>query len=225
MSTMNKAGMYGNPFIGIFSKTNDNITLVGKNISEKFIQNLDVLKTDIIKISVLDSNIIGFYTIINNKGILVSHLASEDEIRSIKNAGNNLGLGFGVIKSKQNAIGNNIVANDFGAIVTQDIEESEIREIKDVLDVEVVKSTVAGYKTVGAVVVATNKGFIAHPKSSKEELNLMSSLFHVDGGIGTANVGVPFPGISIIANKNGFVVGELTTGYESGRINDCLGFL
>jgi translation initiation factor 6 len=222
---MNKASMYGNPFIGIFSKTNDALSLIGKNVSDKFIQNLEVLKTDIIKISVLDGNIIGFYAILNNKGILVSHLASEDEIGLIKKAGNNLGLGFGVIKSKQNAIGNNIAANDFGAIVNSDIEGPEIREIKDVLDVEVVKSTVAGYKTVGAVVVATNKGFIAHPKSSKEELDLMSSLFHVDGGIGTANTGVPFLGISIVANKNGFIVGDLTTGYESGRINDCLGFL
>ena len=225
MSVMNRTSMFGNPFIGIFSKTSDNITLVGKNVADKFIENLDVLKTKIIKISVLDSNIIGFYSIINNKGILISHLASDKEIELIKKETNNIGLNFGITKSNYTAMGNNVVANDFGAIINPDMEEASVRMIKDILDVEIVKATIAGYKTVGAAVVATNSGFISHSKASQEELDLMSSLFHVDGGIGTANIGVPFLGISIIANKNGFVVGDLTTGYESGRINDCLGFL
>jgi translation initiation factor 6 len=214
-----KTSMFGNPFVGIFAKTNDKITLAGKTVSDKFIKSLEVLGTEVIKLSINNCDLIGLYSAINNKGMVFSQLASVDEVKDIKISD------YNIVRCKLTATGNNIVANDHGAIVNPDTEESEIKKIKDALDVEVMRSTIAGYKTVGAMVIATNNGFIAHPKTATSELELLKSIFHVDGGIGTSNMGVPFPGISIIANKNGFIVGELTTGFESGRINDCLGFI
>jgi len=214
-----KVSMFGNPFVGIFAKTNDKITLAGKTVSDKFIRSLEVLGTEVIRLSINDCYLIGLYSAINNKGMVFSQLASEIEVKDIKASD------YNIVRCKLTATGNNIVANDYGAIVNPDTEESEIKKIKDALDVEVVRSTIAGYKTVGAMVLVTNKGFIAHPKISASEIELLKSIFHVDGGVGTSNMGVPFPGISIIANKNGFIVGELTTGFETGRINDCLGFI
>jgi len=214
----------GNPFIGLFAKTNDNITFVGNGASDRFIKHVDVLKTEIVRISVGASDLIGIYSVMNNKGILISSIIEEEEIKAVIGPKSN-GTNIAVLDTKKNAIGNNVVANDYGAIVNPDFGADEISRIKDILGVEVVKSTIAGYKTVGSVTIATNSGFMVHPKASHEELEMISSLFHVQGGIGTANTGIPFIGISVIANKNGFVIGEATTGYESGRINDCLGFI
>ena len=223
MSVMDKASMFGNPFIGIFAKTNDSFTLAGIGTSEKFIRHLDILKTKIIPASIFDSDLLGLYSIMNNKGILITSLASEKEIEIIKK--NAKGVNVGVLKTRLNALGNHIAANDHGAVINPDMGPEDAKKIADILDVEVVRSTIAGYKNVGAVVLATNNGFIAHPKASEDEIALLRDMFNEQGGIGTANTGIPFLSISIIANKNGFVIGEQTTGYESHRINDCLGFI
>ena len=218
MDIMSKASVYGNPFIGIFSRTNDNVTVVGNGVSDKFLKHIDVLRTEIIKVPMSNCDLIGIYSVMNNNGIIFSPVLEEKEMKRFQ-------IKTGILDTKFNAVGNNIVANDNGAIVNPDMEDREVKKIKDVLDVEIVKSTIAGYKTVGSVVLATNKGFVANPKTTPEELEMMSSLFRVSGGLGTANTGVPFVGISILANSKGFVIGEKTTGFESHRINDCLGFI
>ena len=224
MSVIEKASNFGNPFIGIFAKTNDDITFVGNGVSDKFMGRLVQLKTDIVRMSVLDCDLIGLYSVVNSKGLLVAPMFSAAEIGAVKKmVGNRIRIE--TLKTKLTAIGNNVVANDFGAIVNPEMSETEIAKVKDVLGVEVVRSKIAGYSTVGAVVIATNSGFAAHPKASPEELDLLASVLHVHGGVGTMNNGVPFPGISAIANKKSFVAGESTTGYELGRINDCLGFM
>jgi len=220
MPVSSKTSMFGNPFIGIFAKTNDTITLMGVGASDRFVRHIDVLQTEIVKLPIYGCELIGIYSVMNNKGVVISSMAEAIELKRDKPS-----INMEIMKTKFSAIGNNIVANDYGALVNPDMSAAEADRIKDILDVEVVRSTVAGYKTVGAVVAATNNGFISSPKTASEELDMMASLFHVQGGTGTANTGVPFLGISILANKKGFVVGEQTTGFEFGRINDCLGFI
>ncbi|MEM2974055.1 MAG: translation initiation factor IF-6, partial [Candidatus Micrarchaeia archaeon] len=191
-----RASMFGNPFIGLFASTNDDITLVGMGASDKFIRHIANLQTEIIRIPGYD--LAGIYSVMNNKGMIVSSLIEEGELRRTRFGSC---INVEIMKTRFNAVGNNIAANDNGAIVNPDMNYSEVARIRDVLDVEVVKTTVAGYKTVGAMVLATNRGFITHPKSSSDEIELMSSLFRVNGGTGTANTGVPFIRISVLAKK------------------------
>ena len=97
-----------------------------------------------------------------------------------------------------------------------------ITQIEDALDVEVMRGTIAGLKTVGSAAVITNRGGICHPKVKDEELEFLNSLFKIDIVLGTANYGTPLVGACIIANSKGAITGNTTTGIELGRIEDGL---
>jgi translation initiation factor 6 len=119
-----------------------------------------------------------------------------------------------------NAVGNNILANDFGALVHKKFSKKSITQIEDTLDVEVMKGTIAGLKTIGTAAVVTNHGGVCHPKVKEDELEFLKSLFKIEIVKGTANYGTPLVGACIIANSNGAVTGTTTTGIELGRIED-----
>jgi translation initiation factor 6 len=78
---------------------------------------------------------------------------------------------------------------------------------------------------VGALAVVTNNGMLAKTSVTDEELASLEGIFKVKGAVGTANMGVPFVGLCMLANKHGFVAGELTSGYELNRIDEAFGFI
>lgn len=217
-----KITVYGNPFIGIYARTNENFTLVGRTVSDKFIKYTGRLGTEAMSVTIGDSELVGIYSIANSKGILLSAVASDEELAHIKRiAGSNVNVER--LDSKFTAIGNNIATNDHGTLVNPRIPDGDVRKIKDVLDTEAVKFSIGNFETVGSMVLATNNGFISHPGADEEKLKQIESVLKVKGGIGTANGGVPFVPLAVIANTKGFIVGETTTGYELHRISECLG--
>jgi translation initiation factor 6 len=117
------------------------------------------------------------------------------------------------------------LANDFGAIVHPEFERKSLLQIGDALKVEVVRATIAGIKTVGAAAVATNKGVLAHPHTTEQELAILKDVLKVPVKIGTLNYGTGLIGACLVANRHGAVVGSRTTPIEMGRVMEALGFI
>lgn len=99
------------------------------------------------------------------------------------------------------------------------------KEIEKFFGVQCETSTIAGMNIVGNLGFATNKGCLLHPKAREKEKRVIEKTLDVDADICTVNFGSPYPGAGLIANSNGFVVSERTSGPELGRITDVLGFL
>ena len=91
------------------------------------------------------------------------------------------------------------------------------------LGVPVVRGTIAGIRTVGAVAVTTNKGAVCHPHARPGEMDLLKTTLRVPVMITTANYGAAQVGACIVANSHGAVVGARTTPIELGRIEEGLG--
>ena len=219
---------YGNPFIGFYARTNNSVTLISVSAPEKFSRMGDILGTKIVSTIISECPLIGLYCVMNSKGVLISNVVDEREIDRLKEALREAGSDINVARFKSNftAIGNNIAVNDKGALINPDMaNDTTAKEIADVLEVDIEARTIAGYKTVGAAVAATNKGFLAHPHISEDEANALKSLFGVDGGVGTVNGGMPFASLGIVANDKGVVFGESTTGFELHRIEESLGLI
>ena len=217
-----KAAIEGNSFLGIFAKTNDSLTLLPKNSSEKLKKTCsEVLKTQVVTASVSNSNLIGIFSAMNSNGIVLPASLYDYELDEFKHAG----LNAAVFADKSSAFGNNILTNDSACIVNPAMTNKSIKCIADCLGVEVVKGTVGGYKTVGASAVVTNQGLLAKTSVTDEELASLEGIFKVKGAVGTANMGVSFVGLCMLANKHGFVAGELTSGYELNRIDEAFGFI
>jgi len=211
-----------NPNVGVFCRTNDNVAFVRKDllkkVKKKIIEALDV---NLVELNIADATIIGSLLTLNSKGAVVTDFVEKETVKCIKDQG----LDVCIVKDKLNAAGNDVLANDKGALVHPDINQKSISEIEKTLGVPVYKGTIGSLKTVGMAAVVTNKGLLCHPKVSDEEKELLDKVFGVNVMIGTVNHGSPIIGSGLVANSKGAIIGKLTTGIEMGRIEEALGFL
>lgn len=176
--------------------------------SDVLLKYLEISKP--IFISIAGTRLLGPMMVMNNKGILVSSIASDDEINIIKNQSK---LNVERLRSKYTAIGNLIAANDYGAIVSP-LCSDVIKQVSDVLDVQAISIGVSDLSQTGSIVVITNNGGVIHPGATETEIKTISDILNVNLEPVTINGGVPYLASGIIANSKSVIVGNLTTGPE-----------
>jgi len=214
-----KADFEKNPFVGLFLRANDNLLLAPKNAPDKLVEAAsEALGTEAVRMFVNQSHLIGLYTAMNSRGCLLPKTAEAEEMLLLKKAG----LNVCTLPENFAAVGNNVAANDKGAVVNPAMGAKERRIVADCLGVEVVARRIAGFSTVGALTVATNSGFLTCNEAGEEDLEVLEKGFGVKGGRGSSNMGTPFNSLGVVANSRAAVVGELTTGFEAGRIHEAL---
>ncbi len=215
-----KSAHYGNSFLGAFGCATEELVFLG-NPQEKLKAACEnFLKAQAVELSVNDSELVGIFVAANSKGAVFPEFVSQEEQRRVKEAG----LNTLALNSRLTAIGNNIATNDRIALANPDLDAESVKLISDCLGVEVIQRAIAGYKTVGSAAVLTNRGFLLH-NSAGRELYELEKLLGMKGGIGTANMGVPFVGMCMLANSKGCLVGEDTGGFEMHRAEEALGLL
>ena len=203
---------YKTPNIGIFAKANDSTLLVPYGFAETKTKKLaEYLQAKEVYTSVAGTRLIGPMTVMNNNGILLPSIASDEEVQSLQES---TGLNVERFQSRFTAIGNLIAANDNGAVASTLLERELFGQIQDVLGVPVHSMTIGGYVQTGAMIVATNGGAGVHPKATEEEINMVSEMLQVPAEPVTVNGGVPFLTSGIISNTKAIVVGSLTSGPE-----------
>jgi len=208
----------GNPNIGVFAAVNESLGFVACDASPEFIKDLEAaLEIKTIMTTVAGSFVVGSLVAMNSYGAIVSELAENKELAAIREV-----IPVGTVSDRMNAAGNNILVNDNGAVISPDMGKKAERTIRDILNVDVVRSTVAGCNTVGSVCLATNKGCICHPDATDEELELISDILKVEAKRASVNHGIRYLGAGVLANSKGALIGDETTPIEMGKIEDGL---
>ncbi|MEM3369403.1 MAG: translation initiation factor IF-6 [Candidatus Micrarchaeia archaeon] len=223
-----RIGFYGNPYIGLFMKSNSKITLMPINKPEKFSRVCEVLGTEDITINVFGSPLTGLYSIMNDNGVLFSKVILAEELalarKKIKEAG--IDINIGVLETEFTAVANNFVVNNNKCIINPKIKDKNvIKTVKDVLGVEVESLQLEKFNVIGSVVFANDNGFVAHPGLKEHEIDAIEEFLGINGGVGTANSGVPFVSLCLVGNDKSVMFGETTTAFEQQRIIDALGFM
>lgn len=219
---MKKTSYFGSSWLGLYLKGNNEYTLVPVDTMDKVLDSIRInLKTEPCKVVISNSNLIGPYIAVNSNGAILPNVCSDEEVANIKK------LGLNVYRSdeRNNAHGNNICVNDKGGAINPYVHPEEKKKMEDVLGVELIAGSVAKYTTVGSCVLANNRGFVAHFSSSDADIKMLETALKVKGMKGTINTGTGFVAVGAITNDNGYVVGENTTAYEMGRIEDALSFI
>jgi len=207
----------GNPYVGVFCAANDERLLVAPGVPKSVIRHMDeALETTHVVTSVAHSTVLGALVAMNSNGILASPFIEHKELDAIGDA-------VYPLPHRLSAVGNNVLCNDRGAVVHPSYDDEAVDLIGEVLGVPVVRSTVAGIRTVGSVAVATNKGVLCHPHARPGEMGVLKETLKVPVAITTANYGAAQVGACMVANAHGAVVGSRTTPIELGRIEEGLG--
>ena len=203
---------FGDPNIGLYGKACDKIALLGRFLKGSVKSFFDT-PTEFVTIA--NTDFVGIFLAFNSNGVVVPKIATDKEIEKLKKLfENNIAL----IKGKYTALGNLILTNDKGCILSDLIPKEDMKKISDVLGVECEYSSIAGSRIVGASAVVTNKGCLAHRDLKEDEAEMLSSVLKVPVDIGTINFGSPFIASGIIANSKHAWIGENTSGPELDRI-------
>lgn len=217
---------HGDPNVGIFFFANENLCLAPISLDKKNNEKIEKsLKVKVLKVKIVESDLIGIFSAGNSSGLVVSHLVRPHELKKLKKILRKFDVNVSTISSKYSAVGNLILCNDKGAIVSKLISRRERKKLEDVLNVEVLVSTIANLDVVGSCGAATNKGCLLHRNAEKDEIKIVRDVLKVDVDVGTTNFGSPFVGSCIIANSKGALIGERTTPPEIARIMEALNLL
>ena len=219
-----KCQINGSDYIGAFATSTERYTFVPYGIPEKIKAMMGkVLKTECICIPVSGTDLIGLFSRANSNGIALSNVASDEDVRKIREMG--LGINVGIVDSSINAIGNTVLVNDRIAIIDPEYTDAEARQLQDLLGVEVLKEEIGGFKTIGATNILTNSGCAINNHCTEIEKKKIDMITGFDSVSTTADRGSLSIGLASIANSKGLLVGEDTTGFEMNRIIDALSTL
>jgi translation initiation factor 6 len=211
----------GDPNIGVFARVLGDIAIIPPESTEEFkIAVASALQVKIVETTIQGSTIIGSLVAGNSRGIVVSGLATEEEIERLAEHREVL-----LLNESMNAAGNVIMANDTFAAVHEDMPTDLSKAIGEFLGVEVIHLTLGGVKTVGMAGVATNKGVIVHPRATERQIAVLEEIAKVPVGTGSINMGGALVGTGLLVNEKGYLAGNATSGFELGRIEDVFGFL
>ena len=181
------------------------------NRSDMF-EDLEVVETKISK-----TDLVGLFAAGNSNGILLPREISDLEKSRFEDSN----INFTVLDSRFNALGNLILCNDKGGIISPKLEEFK-EEISDALDIEVKVGKIAGLNP-GVSGIANSKGAVIHREASEQDAEkVLNALKLDDVDIGTVNMGSPFVGSGAVTNNTNLLTGESTTGPEIGRFDRTL---
>lgn len=213
----------GNPNIGVYALTTENHALVPIGLPPRTKKGIErTLGVTVVEAKILQTTLLGIFIVGNSNAMIVPYLASDSEIEFIKNT---LGVRVSRLSTNLTALGNIILANDHGAVVHPKLREVTAGSIESILGVRVVRSRVGGSGLVGSSAVATSRGALVSPNATDEELDLLANALDVPTSVGTVNRGVPYVKSGLVVNSKGAVAGDATTGPETDRIEEAMGFI
>jgi translation initiation factor 6 len=206
----------GDPNIGMYGFATDKYCFLGANVQQSLLQRVrETLKTEIVSSTVSGTELTGLFAMGNSNGIILSKIIEDYEVRKLKENGLNLK----VINSNETALGNLILCNDKGCLISSSLKKFQ-KEISDVLDCEVEIGKIANLDIVGSCGIASNIGCLCHREAREEELKKIEEILKVKVDVGSVTYGTPYIRSGIIVNSNGVLVSNPTTGAEIGRIGE-----
>jgi translation initiation factor 6 len=206
----------GDPNIGMYGFATDKYCFLGANVQQSLLQRVrETLKTEIVSSTISGTELTGLFAMGNSNGIILSKIIEDYEVKKLKENGLNLK----VINSNETALGNLILCNDKGCLISGSLKKFQ-KEISDVLGCEVEIGKIANLDIVGSCGIASNIGCLCHREAREKELKKIEEILKVKVDVGSVTYGTPYVRSGIIVNSNGVLVSDPTTGAEIGRIGE-----
>lgn len=219
-----KLSFNNNPNIGLYIFVNDNILLIGDEVSEKDQKELErVFDLKASRTSIAGTPLLGVFIAGNNDTLVIPDIAFENEIEQLKQ----LDLSVEVIKTKQTCLGNNIIVAKNQVILTKEFTEQELRQIEKAFKMPASQMQLKSTNSLGSITVINpykNKAMVGNDITD-EEFDLIEKEIGYELEAGSVNMGSPYVKSGLAVNKNGYVIGKTSGGPEINNAEEALGFL
>ncbi len=207
-----------NPNVGLFGYAGEGFCLLGQHIPRRQADEAaKALGVRVHQVRLCGTELIGVFCAGNSKALLVPEIIFDHEFEKLKA----LGCSPVIIETDLTALGNNILCNDNGCVLSQDFPDEVVSQVKKALKVPVAKGTIGGLHNVGALAVLSGKVCVVSPDASGEERRLLEETLKVRCVEGTANMGMPYLRAAVLANSKGMVIGSACSGVEIANIDNA----
>jgi len=211
----------GSPYVGVYLKAGERGAVLPPTVPAATAREVErLLGVPVLRTTIADTEIVGALMVMNSHGIITDEQTDDEEVAVLEKLAPVVRL-----RSRQNAIGNNILANDSGALVHPEFGDEAVERIGRALGVPALRGTIAGLGTVGMAGIATTRGVVVHPRTTPKEAEVIEGLLGVPLHRSTANFGVPVVGACLVANSRAFITGRPTTPVEIVHLQEGLGIL
>ncbi|MBR9682484.1 MAG: translation initiation factor IF-6, partial [Candidatus Aenigmarchaeota archaeon] len=192
----------GDPNLGLFGRASNKYCILGIELPKIEREAMSkALGVDVHKCTLAGTELLGIFCSGNNTGLVVTKLADKEELTRLKKI---LGINIEVINSRETAIGNLVLCNDNGCIISPTLVKFK-KQISDALGVEVDLGTLDDFNLVGSSGMASNVGCLCHMSSSEHELQKVKDILKVRTDVGTVAYGTPYIKAGVIVNSNGII--------------------
>jgi len=172
----------GNSSIGFYATITNNQAIYPPEFKEEKKEMFDVKSCETF---INRTRLVGLFTAGNSNCILIPPGATDREKNKLEEAG----INFQVIETIDNALGNLILANDKGAVISEKIEDKK-EEVAEALDVPVTVASIAGVKNPGVCGEANSNGVLLHREADEDDAETLKEALDVaDVDIGTVDMG------------------------------------
>ncbi len=221
-----KEKLFGSVDLGVYMAINNNFLLIPTNTpkeKERAFQKPfeHVENFELIPFTINQSSLLGVYIATNSNGLLVPSIISESEIADLTEICKKYDMSFKILESKDNALGNLVLCNNNGAIISTELS-SNAKDIQDILDVEVMILDYAQNRLPGSCGVANSNGCCVHPLITEEEAQMVSDILKVTVDVSTINMGNPYVRAGSLVNDHGGIFGYDSSGPELMRCTNVL---
>jgi translation initiation factor 6 len=208
----------GSPYLGVYLRVGESGAIIPPSTPAALQRDLERwFGVPTVRTTVHDSEVVGAYVALNSHGTVAG-----DEVDDAERAHLEKVAPLTIVRARHNAMGNNVLVNDHGAVVHPEFSDDAVEKIGRALKVPAQRGTVAGLGTVGMAAIATNRGVVVHPKATEREVKVLEAALQVPAHRSTANFGIPIVGACIVANSKGLLAGLLTTPVEISHLQEGL---
>jgi translation initiation factor 6 len=215
-----KSKFQNNPNVGLYGLATDSYCLLPKNLKKSLVQEIkSVLEVPVYQITIYNTNLIGVFCVGNKDYLFVPSFLPESELKELEKIKD---VRVVKLETKLTALGNNITLHDDRCLVNPELEMGAKNALKD-LGFKVTPLEIAQIPTVGACTALNSHGCLLHMDVTNAKK--ISSSLKLPVNIGTVNFGSPYVRTGLILNSRGYIIGSETTGPETQRIDEALGYL
>jgi translation initiation factor 6 len=218
-----KTNFNGTPNVGLYGYATKDYILLGEHLTDKLLPQVQEALGNVPmhQFRVAGTGMPGIFLVGNSKSVLVPSIVFDHEIAQLKK----LNIPHTIFRTRHTCLGNNIVCNDHGAIISTDFDETERKFIEKHLEVPTISMDIAKLSTPGAVMVLNGDKGIIHRDATMTEVKEIEKHLKVKLTPATVNLGTPYLRAGILCNSHGFVIGDHSGGPEIVHIDEALGFL